>query len=723
MKRLLRVVVFALVLFGLVPTTQAFAATTNGDFSNYGADYSGITWEYEDTSETLTIDGIGAMPDFTYNYNLTQIIGYKSVKHLIISEGIANIGNYAMYKNSGLEDVHIASTVKTIGSYAFSECFNSGALGGNYFESGLQTITGMQGVETIGDYAFYNSSRLSEIPKLPILQNVGESAFYYTKLTEINAPTLTTVGNNAFKGIATLMSLNTPNLSSVGESAFENNIALGNVSIAPNPTIGVNAFKNTPTHASYPGKSTAGIGLTNNNDVIAEYNDYTQVIRVSGAGAMRNFTYNYSVIRSLKTSTIVKLVIEEGVTNVSDYFLYKVVGIPEVHIAYTVKTIGRCAFSEMQATAPKGLLRITGMQGVESIGDFAFYNSSNLASVDALPSSLTTIGEGAFQYTYGLNGLVNKAKVPQTLGSNAFHGLGGGITESERIVSANSTNTTFLAEIQKANLQHQIIYLDAIPDPADYTLEQWLAKGFNANDWFTDGRDIGTYITQGGTADSWGSLYGWYPNAFVSFGSASSGWLGFGGSSSMWTSTGGTAGSWMDAGGSGSSWVSGGGTQESFIEAGGTIGDFTSEKSTCEIILTVTPTNFSVTLPLSINVEQLADGTVVTPSNLAITNNSRLGPVKIVGIQVEEVDGWVVIDYSSDFSKRKVSAKEYSISLNNNAINVSQKKIEPIGDLSNSILSGTSMPLIFDVKLGARATSISANKITNIIFVVGWDSI
>lgn len=714
---------FALVFIGLVPTSKAFAATTSGDFSSYGAGYSGISWEYDDSTETLTINGSGAMPDFTYNNNLTQIIGYKSVKNLIVSEGIINIGNYAMYKNSGLEDVSIASTVKTIGSYAFSECFNSGAMGGNYFESGLQTITGMQGVEEIGERAFYGDQRLTVLPILPNLKTIGEYAFTYIKIAELNANLLETVGNYSFSNVITLTSVNAPNLKTVGESAFEGNTALSTVSIAPNPTIAVNAFKNTQVHASYPGKSTAGIGLTNSNDVIAEYNDYTQIIRVHGLGAMRNFTYNNGFINSLKISTITKLVIAEGVTNVGDYFLYKVVGIPEVHIADSVKTIGRCAFSEMQATSPKGLLKVIGMQGVESIGDLAFYNSSNLASVDALPNSLTTIGEGAFQYTYSLNGLVNKAKVPQTLGSNAFHGLGAGITESERVISANSTNTTFLAEIQKVNLKHQIIYLDAIPDPADYTLEQWLAKGFNANDWFTDGRDIGFYIGQGGTADSWGSLYGWYPNSFVSFGSASSGWLLFGGTSSMWTSTGGTAGGWMDAGGSGSSWVSGGGTQESFIEAGGTLEDFTSEKSICEIILTVTPTDFSITLPLAINVEQFADGTVITPNNVGIINNSQLGPARIVTIQFEEVDEWVAIDYSSDFSKRKVSAKEYSISLNNNPINVSQMKIEPIGDLSNSILPGASMHLIFDVKLGARASSISATKITNIIFVVGWDSI
>ncbi len=719
---------FALVFIGLVPTSKAFAATTSGDFSSYGAGYSGISWEYDDSTETLTINvnGSGAMPDFTYNYNLTQIIGYKSVKHLIISEGITSIGNYAMYKNSGLEDVHIASTVKTIGSYAFSECFNSGAMGGNYFESGLQTITGMQGIETIGERAFYGDQRLTVLPILPNLKAIGEYAFTYIKIAELNANLLETVGNYSFSNVITLTSVNAPNLKTVGESAFEGNTALSTLSIAPNPTIGVNAFKNTPVHASYPGKSTAGIGLTNSNDVIAEYNDYTQIIRVHGLGAMRNFTYNNGFINSLKTSTITKLIVEEGVTNIGDYFLYKVVGIPQVHIADTVKTIGRSAFSEMQATSPKGLLKVIGMQGVESIEDLAFYNSSNLTSVDALPSLLTNIGEGAFQYTYSLNGLVNKAKVPQEIGLSAFHGMGGSITESERIVSANSTNTTFLTEIQKANLQHQIIYLDAIPDPADYTLEQWLAKGLNANDWFTDGRNIGTYINQGGTADSWGSLYGWYPNLFASFGSASSGWLGFGGSSSMWTSTGGTAGSWIEAGGSGSSWVSGGGTQESFIEAGGTLEDFsitTPDKvsnTAAQIILTANQTLFGFSFPTDIPIHQLSDFTVVTPSDLQIVNLSAAGQILITSVSVAGLlDDWVTEDFAADFKQMPVDSTKFSISLNGNKVDKNTNTIPVQGNLGTLIKPGESLSLSVDFKMSGQSKQLT-NSPAQILITLDW---
>lgn len=717
---------FALILIGLVPTTKAFAATTSGDFSSYGGGYSGITWSYEDTTETLTINGSGAMPNFTYNYNLTQIIGYKSVKHLIVNPGITSIGSYAMYKNSGLEDVSIASTVKTIGAYAFDECFTYGSLGGNYWESGLKTITGMQGVETIGDYAFYSSSRLSDIPTMPNLKTVGENAFYYTKLTAINAPVLTSVGNYAFRSITSLISVNTPSLNSIGTSAFEGNTSLNTVTLEVNPTIALGAFVNTPVHATYHGKSKVGIGQSNVNDVIAEYDDYTQIIRVYGSGAMRDFTYSSSLLGSLTTTgTIVKLVIENGVINVGSFFLYKVVGVPEVDIASSVKSIGSFAFSEMKATAPKGLLKVTGMQGLESIGDYAFSESYNMTTMDALPVSLTTIGQYAFANTSSLNGLVNKAKNPQTIGSNAFAGMGSSLTQSERIVSANSTNTTFLTAMQNTSLNHQIIYLDAIPDPADYTLEQWVSNGNNADDWFIDGRSISTFISDGGTADSWGNLYGWYPNSFLSFGSSSSGWLSFGGTSGLWTSTGGTASSWMNAGGSGASWVSGGGTQESFIAAGGTIADFsitTPDKvsnTAAQIILTADQTLFGFSFPTDIPIHQLSDFTVVTPSDLQIINLSAAGQILITSVNVVGLDNWVTEDFATDFKQMKVNSKKFGLSLNGNRADKSTNNIPTQGDLATPIKPGESRNLVVDFKMSGQSKQIT-NSPAQILITLDW---
>lgn len=725
MKNILKVLIFTMFCLCLIPTTKAYAETTTGDFSAFGGAYSGLTWSYDDTTETLTVSGVGDMPNFSYNYSLYDLIGHKKIRHLIIGEGITGIGNYTLYQYPYLEDIQVLGTIKRVGDYAFYNIYTSPSLFNGYTAGGLKTITGMQGVEDIGTYAFYGDLLLTSLPTLSSLKTVGESAFSQTSITSIIAPVLITVGNSSFGSVTTLTTVNAPNLKTIGVSAFEGATALSNVSIAVNPTISLKAFKNTPVHSSYPGKSFAEIGKLTPSAVIAECNDYTKIIRVYGNGEMKDFAYNYGLVNYLVLDAVDKVVIEEGVTNVGAYFLYGTVTIPEVQIADTVKSIGYAAFAEMKASSPKGLLKVTGMQGVENIGEMAFYNSYNLTTMDALPESLTTIGASAFQNTASLNGLVNNAVVPQTIGSGAFTGMGSSLAEGERVVSANSTNTTFLTAIQETSLNHQIIYLDTLPDPEDYTLEEWLEDGNNASDWFTDGRSISTYVAQGGTSESWGLFYGWYPSSFLSFGSASSGWLGFGGSSSMWTSAGGTASSWVDAGGSGSSWVSGGGSKESFIASGGTLEEFsitTPDKvsnSAAQIILTADQTLFGFSFPTDIPIHQLSDFTIVTPSDLEIINLSAAGQLLITSINVVGLDNWVTEDFTTDFKQMKIDSNKFGLSLNGNRADKSTNIIPIQGDLATPIKPGEARTLVVDFKMSGQSKQLT-NSPAQILMTLDW---
>ena len=712
MRKYLKVFIIAMLLLSLVPVTRASAATTSGNMSALGAQYTNITWMYDDETQTQTLSGDGAMPDFTYNYNLKNIIGYKSIKHLIISEGITSIGNYAMYTNSDLLDINIANTVKTIGNYAFDECTN------------LQTITGMQGVEDIGDRAFFGVSKLAMLLSLPNVKTIGAYAFNGVKVTGLNATELTTVGSYSFSNVTTLTSVNAPSLSSIGANAFEGDTALSSVSIASNSTIAVRAFKNTPVHATYPGKSTFGIGLTNANDVIAEYNDYTQIIRIYGTGAMRNFTYNSGLVNNLTLDNVQKLVVEDGVTNIGDFLLYEVVSIPEVHLANSVETIGRCAFSEMEATAPKGLLTVTGMQGVISIGDYAFDGSGNITSIDALPKSLTTIGQGAFQYTNHLNGLVNNAEEPQTISSSSFYGMGGSISENERVVSANSTNTTFVASIQNLTLNHQIIYLDAIPDPSDFTLEDWVDNENTFDSWFVDSNNnIGTYISQGGTAVQWYYWGTYYSSYTLGSYAGSSGWSVGGGSSSQWSNTGGTISSYIAGGGSGDDWAQAGGDEESWIAGGGNSESFNYNFSGATILLDAEPTIFSITGPSVVSLVVLSDTTVIVSSDLEFTNSSPSGPILIKSITFDGIGAWKLESYDTDFKKIKVNDSKLSFSLNGNKVDKETGEVPLLGELASAIMPQETLNLDFEFKLGTFRNSLSNENIGQLNIVFDWDSI
>lgn len=376
---------------------------------------SGITWTYTAADKTLVIsatEGQGVMPDYTTSSK--PPFSGKGFTKVIIEEGVTSIGKYTFYDNRNIESVEIASTVKVISDYAFQ---------GYGDKSKLSTIIGMEGVETIGKFAF-EGSKITEL-NVPSLLAVGDEAFssgYSStnnnqKLVSVNAPNLTIVGKRAFYNQDNLTTFYAPNLTSIGERAFEGSEDLTDLTIGQSAIIDLFAFKGTPVHSSYQGKKILGIGKVAPSDVIAEFNDYTTILSIKGLGDMQDFIYDVNLYTRLGVSGIDKVVIEEGVTSIGAYMFYDTAHIDEVHIADSVKKIGRAAFSEMRATAPKGLLIVTGMGGVEEISPGAFSGSSNITTFPTIFMSLKIVGDSAFSRVK-ITSL--DAENLETVGKNAF---------------------------------------------------------------------------------------------------------------------------------------------------------------------------------------------------------------------------------------------------------------------------------------------------------------
>ncbi|MBO4734518.1 MAG: hypothetical protein J5662_08580, partial [Clostridia bacterium] len=74
-----------------------------------------LTWQYNSATQTLTIAGTGEMNNYSYSaYNHQQHDYattapwrpyYKSMKSLVINNGITSIGNYAFYGCTGLTSI------------------------------------------------------------------------------------------------------------------------------------------------------------------------------------------------------------------------------------------------------------------------------------------------------------------------------------------------------------------------------------------------------------------------------------------------------------------------------------------------------------------------------------------------------------------------------------------------------------------------------------------
>ncbi len=212
-----------------------------------------LTYSFDSSTGTLTVSGTGDMYDFRdtslgTNRKAPWTSIKDSIKKVVISEGVTNVGQYAFYECTNLTSVTLPSTVKeirgwgvtggasgtngfsygafrdcvsltdinfpeglqTIGTAAFRGCtslkkitfpdslttFEAGAFVGC---TGLSEVTFGSGTTELSTECFYNCSNLSTINWGPSITTVSEWAFYGTRLTEVTLPEqITAVKARAF---------------------------------------------------------------------------------------------------------------------------------------------------------------------------------------------------------------------------------------------------------------------------------------------------------------------------------------------------------------------------------------------------------------------------------------------------------------------------------------------------------------------------------------------
>lgn len=117
-----------------------------------------------------------------------------TVTKVIIPKGVEQIQNYAFYNCSGLKEVVISEDLKFIRNYAF------------YGDESLETID-LKNVEAVGMYAFYGCTSLAQID-LSTVYAIGQSAFEgCTALQYVDLTALRNVGRRAFQDDAALTSV------------------------------------------------------------------------------------------------------------------------------------------------------------------------------------------------------------------------------------------------------------------------------------------------------------------------------------------------------------------------------------------------------------------------------------------------------------------------------------------------------------------------------------
>ena len=180
MTRIKQISIWLIALIGLI-TAFGAAAQNSG---NTGP----LRWEYNAGTNTLSITGTGAMPNYAYTDDQPWKAFQSEIKTVIIGDNVTTIGERAFAACKALQNVTLGSRVQIIEVSAFGTCW------------ALQSITLPASVTTIGKHAFLNCRVLQSVSFSDGLTTIGELAFGSCHvLQSITLPaSVTTIGEYAF---------------------------------------------------------------------------------------------------------------------------------------------------------------------------------------------------------------------------------------------------------------------------------------------------------------------------------------------------------------------------------------------------------------------------------------------------------------------------------------------------------------------------------------------
>ena len=265
------------------------------------------------------------------------------------------------FRDCDIDSVIISSGVETIGRNAFNYCWR------------LQKLELPSTLKSIGEYAFYECNNLKKV-ELPASLNIIEKyAFFYCSnlsivISKIQSPSV--IDNSVFAS---------------GWSYYEDGVEK-----YPKPS--ATLFVPNGTKSAY--QNTDG------------WNMFEEIVEGEPLEATVD-GLKYICVTSSQTATVV------GRSNNDLYNITIPATVPVNGINYNVKSVGAGAFRDSYIET------LTLSSGLETIGNYAFQNSSSLKKLE-LPYTIVKIGSYAFADCRNLQ-LVSLPSSLQTIERNAFY--------------------------------------------------------------------------------------------------------------------------------------------------------------------------------------------------------------------------------------------------------------------------------------------------------------
>lgn len=356
------------------PNNTLIGGTLNAEQGNASILHSGtivstdISWTlYADG--ILTINGTGAMPDWTETNTAPWDEYANNIKYLVISNGIKYVGSYAFDGLSNLQSVKIAGSVTALGEYAFSECRNL-----------LAVVIGEgSALQRVDQYCFNWCANLRYINMPDTVNELGALAFACCEaLDRIMINDVTTMGDYTFFACESLTSITlAEGLRIIPDGAFARCFSLSEVTIPSTVTeIGTEAF-----FMDY-----------NDSILVVNYADYSERWALISVGyrndGLDNAVFNFKAVTVTDSGNV-----NEGITWVLDdagTLIFSGTGDMPDYNRYGNDYTYYPNWRNLDYHT------VIICDGITSIGNYAFINADDLTTVIITPS-ITNISWYAFE--------------------------------------------------------------------------------------------------------------------------------------------------------------------------------------------------------------------------------------------------------------------------------------------------------------------------------------
>ena len=367
---------------------------------------NGMEWVLDGDTGTLTVAGKGAIPSYRYNY--APWYNYKdSVKSIVISEGITEVGERAFYWCVNCTSLSLPSTLTAIREYgfnnlrnleyvtlpenlrimefcAFSECValkeivipdSVTTCGTSVFSNcyGLKKAVIGNGLKVIPDSMFFADKNLREVTLPDGLTEIGDTAFADCGLFYFTIPaSLRTLGSSVFSGCRNLYDFTVDS----GNQYYK---AIG----------GVLFTKDGKTLVSYPGGDIASYYYVPNGTVTiarSAFNEAYRLEHVYFPDSLREIKpYAFAYCNALWSVTFTP-----NITRIGDSAFRSCKGLYSAIFENPDVVLEASVFADCDT-----MEFIYLPSRLREIPNGLFYGSQRLSEV-TIPSTVTKIGSSAF---------------------------------------------------------------------------------------------------------------------------------------------------------------------------------------------------------------------------------------------------------------------------------------------------------------------------------------